>query len=66
MIAKKFFSLLVCAFLLSFVLGGFAEARRAGGGKSFGSKPSYQRSVDKPAAAQRDAAQQSQARPQPA
>lgn len=60
MIAKKFLFLLVCTFLLSFVLEGFAEARRAGGGRSFGSKPSYQRSYDKPAA------QPSQARPQPA
>lgn len=66
MMTKRLFSFLVCAFLMSFVLDGYAEARRAGGGKSFGSKPGYQRSVDKPAAPQRDAAQQSQARPQTA
>ncbi len=37
---------------LFFVLDNAAEARRLGGGRSFGSKPSYQRSA--PAPAQRD------------
>jgi len=62
---RKTVFLLVCAFLMSFVLDGYAEARRAGGGRSFGSKPRYQRNVEKPAAPQKDA-QQSQAAPQTA
>jgi len=61
MVSKKFYSLLVAAFVLTFVLAGYAEARRAGGGRSFGSKPRYQRSVEKPAAPQRNTTQQSQA-----
>lgn len=66
MMMKKLSVLLVCAFLLGFALEGLAEARRAGGGRSFGSRPSYQRSYDKPVAPQRDAGQSSQARPQTA
>jgi predicted lipid-binding transport protein (Tim44 family) len=60
MIVKKFLFLLLCAFLLSFVLEGISEAGRAGGGRSFGSRPSYQRSTNKPAAPQRDAARPQQ------
>lgn len=45
-------------FLLAFLLDGLAEARRIGGGRSFGSRPSYQ---NKPAAPQR---QPNQVQPQ--
>ncbi|MBN2125223.1 MAG: Tim44 domain-containing protein [Deltaproteobacteria bacterium] len=60
MIVKKFLSLFVCAFLLMFVLEGISEARRFGGGRSFGSRPSYQRSYKKTPAPQRDAARPQQ------
>ncbi|MEW6665634.1 MAG: Tim44-like domain-containing protein [Thermodesulfobacteriota bacterium] len=60
MMKKKSLFLLASVFLLCFVLEGISEARRAGGGRSFGSRPSYQRSYDKPAAPQRDAARPQQ------
>ncbi|MBN1106392.1 MAG: Tim44 domain-containing protein [Deltaproteobacteria bacterium] len=64
---KNFFLFsLVVVFVLGFLLllDGVADARRMGGGRSFGSRPNYQRSYDRPAAPQRDAAQPGQVRPQ--
>jgi predicted lipid-binding transport protein (Tim44 family) len=54
----------VIALSLFLLLDGVAEAGRMGGGRSFGSRPSYQRSYDRPAAPQRDAAQPGQVQPQ--
>lgn len=44
----------ISVFFLAFLLDGLAEAGRMGGGRSFGSKPSYQRSAPAPTP-QRDA-----------
>jgi predicted lipid-binding transport protein (Tim44 family) len=52
----------ISIFFLAFLLDGLAEAGRMGGGKSFGSKPSYQRSAPAPTP-QRDA-RQTQSQPQ--
>ncbi len=59
---RKLSILTITLFSLAFLLDGLAEARRLGGGRSFGSRPSYQRSYDKPVAPQRQ--QPSQAQPQ--
>jgi len=58
--ARKLYSIILCAFVLNFVLADYSEARRAGGGRSFGSKPSYKRSVDKREAPQQKQTDQSQ------
>ena len=50
----------ISIFLLAFLLDGLAEARRMGGGRSFGSKPSYQKNYSNPTTPQR----QQQAQPQ--
>jgi predicted lipid-binding transport protein (Tim44 family) len=54
---RKLSIMIISIFFLAFLLDGLAEARRMGGGRSFGSRPSYQRN----AAPQK---QQNQAQPQ--
>jgi len=48
---------LVCVLLMYAWFASLAEARRMGGGRSFGSRPSYQRNAPKPQAPERDAGQ---------
>lgn len=60
-------SITLSAFALLWSLPDDADARRLGGGRSFGSKPQYQRSTPKPTSPQQDgtaARQQSQSAPQ--
>jgi predicted lipid-binding transport protein (Tim44 family) len=58
---RKLSILIISMFFLAFLLDGLAEAGRLGGGRSFGSRPSYQRSYQRPAAPQQ---QPSQTQPQ--
>ena len=42
---RKLSIMIISIFFLAFLLDGFAEARRMGGGRSFGSRPSYQKNA---------------------
>ena len=59
---RKLFVFAITAFImiLFYVLSDFAEARRMGGGRSFGSSPSYQRSAPQPTSPQRSTNQPAQ------
>lgn len=61
---KKTSILLIGLFFCALLLEGLAEARRIGGGRSFGSRPSYQRSTNNPTTPQRDSSQPGQAQSQ--
>lgn len=52
---RKALILFVSLFAVVFFLETYADARRLGGGRSFGSRPQYQRSAPPPAAPQRSA-----------
>jgi len=59
--ARLVFSLImVFAFALFYTWGEQAEARRMGGGRSFGSSPSYQRSAPSPTSPQKSLSQPAQ------
>jgi len=49
---RKFCIAIISIFFFALVLEGISEARRFGGGRSFGSRPSYQRNFSNPASPQ--------------